>query len=70
MPSWPGEENKNDERARIAKALGRQDFWKAAYLAATRYLTDSSAAVVDADIALAAFDAKFGGDLCPTTSST
>lgn len=59
-----------EQRSVVAKALGRQDFWKAAYLAATSYLVDAEDAVNEANLALAAFDAKFGGDLCPTTSST
>lgn len=63
------DETKGYDKATIARALGRQDFWKAAYIAATRYYSDGSVAVNEADYALAAFDAKFGGDLCPATSS-
>lgn len=57
------------ERARVAKALGRQDFWKAAYLAAIRYMVDSDAAVAEANRALESFDQKFGEDLCLPSSS-
>ena len=58
---WPQEDNEKRERARVAKELTRQDFWKAAYVASLCHSGDNSFAVTQADNALSSFDLKFGG---------
>ena len=62
MPSWPGDDNKG-ERARIAHELDRRTFWKECFLVSLKNPCkcdiDVDAATVDADAALALFEAKF-----------